>query len=148
MTQAYKVSILYFLVFALILLLSTLLVFEHKIGFSIQSITTYYVGDTQNYIPAKTYLGILKTTSPHFVAIGLFCMVLLHFLVFSKSKHKQRTKLLVYGVFVSALFEICSPFFILFELEVFAYIKLLSLALLEVLLLYTLWLLFHSIVYE
>ena len=148
MTQAYKLSVFYFLLFSLLLLVSSTLLFEHKIGFSIENITTYYLGNEENFTSAKTLSGILKTLLPHIFAFGLFLMVLLHFLVFTNKRGTQATKILIYLLFSSAFIEIFSPFFIIFGLETFAYLKIFSFILLETLTLYGVWLLFHSIVYD
>ena len=148
MTQAYKHSLLYFLLFSLLLLVSGTLLFEHKIGFSVASVSSYYLGNEESFTAAKTISGILKIILPHIFAFGLFLMVTLHFLVFTDKRGIKATRVLIYLLFSSAFLEIFSPFFILFGLEVFSYLKIFSFVLLEILTLYGIWLLFHSIVYE
>ena len=69
MTKAYKYSVVYFLAFSLLLLLSGAFLFENKIGFSIESVNEYYLGNSETYIPEKSSSGILKITLPHF-----FCL--------------------------------------------------------------------------
>lgn len=146
MQKAYKLSVSYFLLFSLLLLLSSVMIFERKIGLSTQEVLAYYLGDETLFIPAKTISGVLKLVLPHVLAFGLFSMVLLHFLVFTKQKHKTKTLTLL--IFMSALLEIFSPLFIILGFESFAYLKLFSFFLFESLFLYLLWLLFFSIVYE
>jgi len=148
MTQAYKHSLLYFLLFSLLLLVSGTLLFEHKIGFSVASVSSYYLGNEESFTAAKTISGILKIILPHIFAFGLFLMVTLHFLVFTDKRGIKATRVLIYLLFSSAFLEIFSPFFILFGLEVFSYLKIFSFFMLETLTLYGIWLLFHSIVYE
>ena len=146
MIKAYKVSIIYFLVFSLLLLISSIMIFEHKIGFDSLSILNYYLGDEKLFIPAKSVSGVLKIVLPHIFVFGLFSMVILHFVVFTKQKEK--TKILIYLTFISAFLEIFTPLMILWGFESFAYLKLLSFILFEILILYLLYLLFFSIVYE
>lgn len=146
MIKAYKVSIIYFLVFSLLLLLSGIMIFEHKIGFDSKSIINYYLGDEELFIPAKSVSGVLKIVLPHIFVFGLFSMVILHFVVFTKQK--ERTKILIYLTFISAFLEIFTPLMILGGFESFAYLKLFSFILFEILILYLLYLLFFSIVYE
>ena len=148
MTQTYKLAIGYFLIFSLLLMTSGALLFEHKIGFGVETVSAYYLGDEDKFISAKTVGGILKTTLPHIFAFGLFLMVVLHFLVFTKERRKKTTKILIYLIFLSALIEIFSPFGVLFGLEFFAYLKISSFVALELLTLYAIWLLFHSVVYD
>ena len=146
--QTYKLSIVYILIFSLLLMASGALLFEHKIGFSVESIIAYYLGDEEKFIPLKSASGVLKLALPHIFVFGLFLMVILHFLVFTKQRKKKATRTLIYLIFTSALLEIFSPFVILFGLEFFAYVKIASFLALEVLTLYVLWLLFYSVVYD
>jgi len=148
MTQAYKYAILYFLVFSLLLLCSGILLFDHKIGFSIDGVLQYYLGSEETFTQEKTSLGILKIILPHLFAFGLFCMVLLHFLLFTNKRKLLQTKVLVYLLFTSAFLEITAPFLIINGYDFFAYVKLLSFFLFQALVIYTAWLLFFSIAYE
>ncbi|MDQ7046015.1 MAG: hypothetical protein Q9M32_08900 [Sulfurimonas sp.] len=148
MTQAYKYSIAYFLLFTLLLLLSGALLFDDKIGFSIEGVLNYYLGNEEAFTQEKSAFGILKIILPHIFAFGLFCMVLLHFLVFTKQRNLKKTKALVYLLFISAFLEIGSPFLIINGYEFGAYIKLFSFFLFEALVLYTAYLLLFSIAYE
>jgi hypothetical protein len=136
------------LIFELLLLSSSILLFDNKIGFSTTDISNYYLGDSAQFIQAKSALGIAKITLPHIFAFGLFAMVLLHFLVFTKQKDKNKAKVLVYVLFTTAFLEIFSPYFIIFGATIFVYVKLFSFNLLEILFVYILWILFHSIIYD
>lgn len=146
MIQAYKYSILYFLVFSLLLILSGTLLFEEKIGFSIAGILNYYLGNEETFTQPKSALSILKTVLPHIFAFGLFCMVILHFLIFTKNRNTKKAKILIYLIFITSFLELATPFLIIDGYEFFAYIKLLSFFLFEGLILYIAWLLFSSIV--
>lgn len=144
MTQAYKYSILYFLAFSLLLLLSGTMLFYEKLGFTQESIYTYYTGG--HYMASKTHTGILKLILPHIFAFGLFSMVILHFLVFTQQRYKKQTKFLVYFTFLSAVLELGSPFLIINYGEFFTFMKIISFVLFELLILYTGYLLLLSIV--
>lgn len=148
MQKAYKLSIIYYLLFSLLLILSAYMLFEDKIGFSIQGIIDYYIGNEEKFIPSKSYGGVLKLVLPHIFVFGLFVMVLLHFLVFTNLKYKKSTLILIYATFILAALEIAAPFMIIGGFVFFAYIKLFSFFALLALVLYILWLLFYSIAYE
>ncbi len=148
MKKAYKYSIVYFLLFSLLLLSSGIMLFEEKIGFSIEAIQDYYLGNTSEFIPAKTASGVLKIVLPHIFAFGLFSMVIMHFLIFTKQRNKTKTRILIYLIFISALLEIGSPFFIILGADIFSYVKLISFVLFEILIIYISWLLFYSIIRE
>ena len=146
MTKAYKYAIVYFIAFSLLLVTSGALLFESKIGFSITEIAEYYLGNEDKFIVAKTPAGVLKIVLPHLFAYGLLAMVLLHFLIFTKYRDSSHLKFLIYAVFISAFFEISSPFMVIYVSEYFAYLKLVSFVLFEGLIIYLAWLLFNSIV--
>ena len=148
MQKAYKLSILYFLIFSLLLIVSAVMLFEHKIGFSFSGVLEYYIGNEEKFISSKSTTGILKLILPHIFVFGLFAMVLLHFLVFTKLRYKKSTLALIYLTFITALLEIFTPFLIVSGFEFFAYVKLLSFFIFLALTLYIIWLLFQSIVYD
>lgn len=146
--KAYKYSLLYFLLFSFLLLISSILIFEQKIGFSVESVLTYYSGNEGKFISSKSSAGILKIILPHIFGFGIFFMVLLHFLVFTKLRSSKKLQILIYTTFLVALLELFSPFLIIQGLSIFAYVKLFAFIVLELLMLYLFWLLFKSIVYE
>ncbi len=148
MTKAYKYSIIYFLAFSLLLMISGVLLFEYKIGFSVEQISSYYLGDEDKFINPQTSSSILKIITPHTFAFGLFIMVLLHFLIFTKKRNSKTLKIVIYLTFMSAILELLSPFGIINSIEFFAYLKLLSFIIFELLVLFSSWLLFRSIIYE
>lgn len=148
MIKAYKLSIIYYVIFSLLLILSAYMLFDFKIGFDYESVVNYYIGNEERFIPAKSAGGILKLVLPHIFVFGLFAMVLLHFLVFTKLRYKKSTLTLIYLTFITALLEIAAPFMIISGFKLFAYIKLFSFFAFLTLILYTCWLIFYSIAYE
>lgn len=145
MQQAYKLSIFYYLLFSLLLIFSAVMLFEHKIGFSYNSVLEYYIGNEEKFIPAQSAAGILKIVLPHIFVFGLLTMVLLHFLVFTNLKSRRAFLILIYATFVTAFLEIFAPFMIISGWWFFAYIKLLFFFLFLALTLFILWLLFRKI---
>jgi len=146
--KAYKFSILYFLLFSLMLLASSILIFNEKIGFSLQSVLEYYQGNEDKFIAAKSTSGILKIILPHIFAFGLFIMVILHFTVFTKSRNSQVFHFIIYAAFILGLLELFTPLLIIQGFVFFAYVKIVVFFLFEFLMLYLFWILFKSIVYD
>ena len=146
MQKAYKISILYFLLFSLLLLASSIALFEVKIGFSLDAVLEYYQGNEEKFIPAKSSIGVLKIILPHIFGFGLFGMVLLHFLIFTKFKKSKQFYIFIYLTFSLLFLEMFTPFFIIWGIQFFAYFKLFSFILLELILLYIFYLLFKTIV--
>jgi len=143
--KAYKYSIVYFLLFSILLLGSSLLLFADKIGLSSTAIVEYYLGNEANFIFAKSWETVLKIILPHIFAFGLYFMVVLHFLLFTRHKDTKLFLYLSYAIFFVGFLELFSPYMILAGFESFAVVKLISFILLELLLLYTFWLLLVSI---
>jgi len=144
MQKNYNISIFYFLLFSLLLLLSGILLFEENIGLNISAISEYYLGNEEKFIPKKSIYGVLKISLPHIFAFGVFIMVLLHFLLFTHHKDTKELQLLIWLSFISAFFELFSPLLILQGFTLFAPLKLLSFILMELSLVYAIYLLFNS----
>jgi len=128
----------------MLLLVSSILLFEEKIGFSFKGVLEYYIGSEEKFIVAKSSAGVLKIVLPHIFVFGLFMMVILHFLYFTKEKKIQA---ITYAAFTLSFLEIFSPLMIINGFEIFVYLKLVSFFLFETLVVYVLFLLFSSIVY-
>jgi len=148
LNRAYKTAIVYFLLFTLLLLFSGILIFIDKIGFSYNDVIHYYLGNSKEFIVAKTFTGVIKTILPHIFAFGLFIMVLIHFIIFTKQRNKKETSLVIYLIFTSALVEISSPFMLLLGFKIFAYIKIFSFFIFYFLIVYLFFILLKSIIYD
>ena len=148
MQKAYKYAVLYFLAFSLLLMTSSVLLFSEKIGFSSQAIVEYYLGNEDKFIVAKSFSGVLKIVLPHIFAFGLFVMVILHFVVFTKTAKAKYMTFFIYTLFFVSLLELFTPLLIINGYESFAYLKLISFVLFVFLVLYILWILFRSIIFE
>ena len=145
MQRRYKLLVLYFVLFSLLLLASAYLLFDTKIGFSYNGVLHYYQGDQTQFITAKSFDGILKIILPHIFAFGLFLMVLLHFGVFTAFRKHPLLHYFIYTLGIAAFVELLSPFFIIAGLGFFAYFKLLAFFVLEIGTVLFLWLLFRSV---
>lgn len=110
MHRAYKVAIFYFTLFSLLLLYTIVALVNEKIGFSLESITHYY--------SEKSFEGLLEIAIPHFMAIGLFVMVLSHFFLFTSSK--MNVKRVIPFYYITALVLITSTFFSFYILKLIA----------------------------
>ena len=145
MQKQYNYAVLYFLLFSILLLVSSIALFAEKIGFSYNDILHYYLGDEKLYTAPKSSTGILKIILPHIFGFGLFLMVLLHFGLFTKMRRSRKLYLLGIALFLTAFTELFSALFIVMGLTFFVYMKLFSFIVFELLILYTSWLLFRAI---
>jgi len=145
MHQSYRYAIAYFALFSALLLVSGMVLFFSKIGFSYGAVESYYLGSEALFTQPKSSYGLLETALPHLGSMGLFIMVTGHFLLFSTKERKRRAVKLVISLFIVALLDIFSGFLIIEGWSFFIWVKLASFTLLQLLGLYLLWLLFSAV---
>ncbi len=94
------------------LLVSGVTLFLSKIGIGLDDITKYYHGDEALYISAKSFYGLLESSTPHLGAMGLFIMVIGHFILFVSHKYRKGIVPIFIALFISAFLDIVSGFFV------------------------------------
>lgn len=123
-TKALRYFTFLFSVFFLLFLLSNFLNFFSKMGFGIEGIKDYYLGNPSLFIKPKTFQGVFKVFYPHLLTMALFSLILAHLLPFAGFK-KKRAITLGFSVFLFSFLDNLSSLLILF-IHYFAYLKLLS----------------------
>lgn len=58
--------------------LTSILMFQHKLGFSYASVVRYYLGDPELFMPARSFIGLLEVSHFHLFAMGMFFIVFSH----------------------------------------------------------------------
>jgi hypothetical protein len=119
--------------------------FFSKIGFSYGAVESYYLGSEALFSAPKSSYGLLEVALPHLGSMGLFIMVTAHFLLFSDKRKKQLATKVVIALFIAALLDIFSGFFIVGGISQFIWVKLAAFAVLQLLGLFLLWLLFSAV---
>jgi len=144
MNNNYRLSIIYFCIFSVMLLLSSIVLFGYKIGFSVESVIEYYLGNEELFIQAKSFGGILETITPHSFAIGLFVMVVSHFILFIKKAKSRLNISIIITLFITLFIEIFSPILIINGYTIFAVLKFVSFIIFEILSLYLVSIVYFS----
>ena len=142
MKQSYRAAIIYFTLFALLLLLSGTWLFVSKIGLTPNAVNLYYLGNEALFQMPKSPEGVLEIALPHLGGMGLFIMVSAHFMLFASAHRRRWAKTSAIILFAAAVLDILSPYAIINGLEIFSWIKLLAFFLLQGLALFLLWLIF------
>ncbi|MCJ7765659.1 MAG: hypothetical protein MUP09_06935 [Thiovulaceae bacterium] len=145
MHQSYRFAIAYFVLFGTLLLASGAVLFFSKIGFSYEAVQSYYLGNKALFSAPKSSYGLLEVALPHLGSMGLFIMVTGHFLLFSDKRKKRLATKVVIALFIAALLDIFSGFFIVEGWSFFIWVKLAAFAVLQLLGLFLLWLLFSAV---
>ena len=139
-----NLSILGFMILLILLLLSAMGLFVEHYGFSAKKLYHIYAGDEQAFINPKSFIGILKSFSPHIMLMPLIFFILFHLGISSKVLKKQHIKYIAMIGFGSSLGDIFINFFIAYGI-LFAYLKILFMLSFEIILLYIIFLFSKSI---
>jgi hypothetical protein len=120
----------FFLFYVVFFFITNFLLYFHKIGFTYDSVITYYKGSEENFIPPKSYIGLLEITHAHLFAMGILLVTLTHLLLFVPGKDLNKVVLSIF-VLVGGLCDIFAGWLVLYVHPVFAYFKILSFLVLQ-----------------
>ncbi|HHD75937.1 MAG TPA: hypothetical protein ENK95_03815 [Campylobacterales bacterium] len=85
MHQAYKITINYFLLMLLLIIITGIWIVLLQTSLNLETITNYYVN--------KSLLGVLEVLTPHLLAMGTVVFILTHFLSFKNKNTSLETKI-------------------------------------------------------
>ncbi|GBD37850.1 hypothetical protein HRbin37_00088 [bacterium HR37] len=125
-----KLIIVFTLVFFLFLWVTNLLLYL-KIGLSYNSVVEYYRGNEEAFRPPKSYIGLLEEAHFHFFSMAVILVTLNHLILFARIKNSWKL-MLILSSFVSAFGDIISGWFIRYLSPLFAYLKIISVVVLQV----------------
>lgn len=148
MHNTYKIAIVYFILFSILLLISALMIFSTKMGFSPLGVSDYYLGNEEKFMQAKSLSGLLKVSFPHIFSLALFAMVLLHFVYFTSHKNTKSLRYLIVLTYLTIFVELISGFVLLLGVPLFAFIKLISMVLMLLLFFIMFWMILSSILLQ
>jgi len=129
-------------------LVSGIWLFVEKFGLIPSEVYLYFAGDENNFIMPKSLEGLLETAVPHFLAISTTIFVYAHFLLFTDVISQNKKFLLITALFITAMIDIFSPLGIIYEYEIFAWMKVLAFWSFEFLMGLLLFVLFQAILYR
>jgi hypothetical protein len=119
-----------FVLLLLVQLLSGVVLFVLKFGFTPDLLHEYFVGNEDKYMLAKSFCGLLKTAFIHFFAYGVILFIVSHFVMMVRGIAERKKMRLIIVTSLSGLIDIMSNFLIQYEMT-FVYIKMLSFVLFE-----------------
>lgn len=124
-----KLIVLLTVIFFIFLWITNLLLYL-QIGFSYDSIVTYYRGSEETFRPAKSYLGMLQESHFHFFSMAIILVTLTHLVLFTGLNTIFKL-ILIISSYISALGDILGGWLIRYVSPLFAYFKLVSFAILQ-----------------
>lgn len=101
------------------LLGSAFALFHQKIGWNISSAEQYYLGKEELFLNPKDFRGLSDISIPHFMAIAIYLMTLMHFITMH---HLMKLPLLLLA-WISALLDNTCGFLIRYFSPHFIYLK-------------------------
>jgi len=122
--SALKLIVLFSLIFFVGLIVTNFL-FMTKIGFTVQEVINYYLGNPETFRQPKSYGSIVEETHFHLFAMGIILMTLNHLMLFSDLTMRFKIILIIVS-FSACLLDIASSWLVRFVSADFAYLKLSS----------------------
>ncbi|MFN3598817.1 MAG: hypothetical protein ACK4VK_03655 [Aquificaceae bacterium] len=125
-----KVAVFTFSILSLFFIVSNLLNFYTKMGFSPQGIRDYFLGNPEAFTRKKSFEGVFKVFYPHLIAMAVYSLIHAHLLPFA-GLQKNRSILLGVLIFLFSFLDNLSSLMLLYMGYPIAYLKLLSFWLLQ-----------------
>lgn len=104
--SALKLIVLFSLIFFVGLIVTNFL-FMTKIGFTVQEVINYYLGNPETFRQPKSYGSIVEETHFHLFAMGIILMTLNHLMLFSDLSMRFKIILIIVS-FSACLLDIAS----------------------------------------
>lgn len=136
MNKDYKISIRYFLLMSLMLLLTGIWMLLLHTSLSIDGFTNYYV--------QKSVFGLLEVATPHLFAMGTVIFILTHFLSLNRRNSSFESKLTL-SLFTFMLISNLSGFVVTEQTTYLVWIKIVSTLLFFVFSFLTMWRVFYRL---
>ena len=114
--------VLMFLAYILLLWVSNAMMYFHRMGLTAESVMTYYCGNEDQFIPAKSYDGMLEVLHFHLFSMGMLAVTLTHLMLMTE--FSTRLKIWLSSLtFFSAITEELAGWLVRFVHPLFAYFK-------------------------
>ena len=123
--------ILMFLGYIALLWVSNGMMFFHRMSLTPESVITYYLGSEENFVPARSYEGMLEVSHFHLFSMGMLVVTLTHLMLMTE--FSIRLKIWLSGLtYSSALSDEAAGWLVRFVHPHFAYFKIGAFLLLEI----------------
>ena len=110
--------------------LTNALLYFSKMGLTPDSVTSYYLGNEEQFLSPRSYQGLLEVSHFHLFAMGMLLLVLTHLMLFVPLGNTLKAGLIVLP-FVSALLDEGAGWLVRFVHPGFAYLKIAGFLLLQ-----------------
>lgn len=122
--------VLMFLAYMLLQCVSNALMYFHSMDLTFDSVVTYYNGNEEQFIPAKSYDGMLEVLHFHLFSMGMLAVTLTHLMLMTEFSVRLKIWLSSLTYF-SAIAEEFAGWLVRFVHPQFAYFKIATFITLE-----------------
>lgn len=137
-----RLILVLFSLLSLLFIASSFMAFFSKMGFDLQGIKDYYLGNPERYMKPKTWEGMWKVFHPHLLSMPLYLLTVGHLALFSD--RKKYINLMTALSFVFAFLDNASGIAIRYLSPHFSYVKLTAFFGLQATLLFFIYLLLRD----
>jgi len=124
-TDTLRLMSLTFAFLSLFFLFSNFLNFHAKMGFGVEGIRNYFLGNPDLFVKGKSFKGVFKVFYPHLIAMAVYSLALAHLLPFAGVKRRTALWIGIF-LFVFSFLDNLTSLLLLFLGSPLAYLKLLS----------------------
>jgi len=117
-----QLIIVCFIIYIAILWLTNALLYFQKMGLTYTSVTEYYLGSEEKFLPPRSYQGMLEISHFHLFAMGILLLTLTHLMLFVPLRPEIKPWFIVIP-FMSAMLDEGSGWLVRFVHPLFAYVK-------------------------
>lgn len=107
------------------LIFSNFLNFHAKMGFGVQGIKDYLLGNPELFIKRKSFEGVFKVFYPHILSMAIYSLIITHLLPFT-SLSRKKSLILGLSIFLFSFLDNLSSLMILYLSPHFVYLKISS----------------------
>ena len=126
-----QLIIVLFVVYVALLWLTNALLYFHKMGLTYASVSEYYLGSEEKFLPPRSYQGMLEITHFHLFAMGILLLTLTHLMLFVPLRASLKPWFIAVP-FCAALLDEGGGWLVRFVHPLFAYLKIAGFVTLEV----------------
>jgi len=101
------------------------LLFFNKMDLTPDSIVSYYLGNEEEFHPARSYQSMIETTHSHLPMMAIVLLLLTHLVIFTPFS-KAGKYVFIFVAFLSAFLNEASNYLIRFVNPVFAWLKIVA----------------------
>ena len=122
--------VLMFLGYVVLLWISNGLMYFHRMDLTPESVVTYYLGSEEQFIPPKSYEGMLEVSHFHMFSMGMLIVTLTHLMLMTEFSNKLKIGISSL-TYVSAVADEAGGWLVRFVGPQFAWFKIGAFVLLE-----------------